>query len=121
MQSVDRSATYIKRRNFLLMIPVLVLPFMVILFYILGGGKTKASRLNTATQIGLNLQLPDAHFFKRKEPDKLGLYEASNKDSDDRRQALRNDPYRRDSMKTGNTVKGIFEKMAERFCLLYTS
>ena len=98
-----------------MMIPVLVLPFMVILFYILGGGKTKASRLNTATQIGLNLQLPDAHFFKRKEPDKLGLYEASNKDSDDRRQALRNDPYRMDSMKTGNAVKGIFEKTAERF------
>src|SRR5665213_2935372 len=115
MRSVTRSPAFIKKRNFLLMIPVLVLPFIVILFFILGGGKGKASGFRSERQTGLNLQLPDAHFFKRKEPDKLGLYEASNKDSDNRRQALRNDPYRSDSMKEGNAVKGIFEKTAERF------
>jgi hypothetical protein len=122
MQAVSRSPAFIKKRNFLMMLPVLVLPFIVILFYILGGGKMKASAFSGEKQTGLNLQLPDAHFFKKKEPDKLGLYEASKKDSDNRRMALRNDPYRIDSLKTGplaleksGAIKNIFEKTAERF------
>ena len=122
MQTVSRSPAFIKKRNFLMMVPLLILPFIVILFYILGGGKMKFSAFRGEKQTGLNLQLPDAHFFKKKEPDKLGLYEASRKDSDIRRMALRNDPYRADSLKEAplgveksGAIKNIFEKAAAKF------
>jgi conjugative transposon TraM protein len=93
MQTFQRSAAFIKRRKLLLMYPVLILPFLIILFYLLGGGKDKMSRSPAQKQTGLNLQLPDPHFLKRKEPDKLDLYEGGNKDSDRMKIALRNDPY----------------------------
>jgi hypothetical protein len=104
------------------MLPLLILPFTIILFPILGGGNHWASHYSKQMQTGLNLQLPDAHFLKKKEPDKLDLYEASGKDSDKLRMALRSDPYRMNSAKPGHpdlekvsSIRNIFEKSAEQF------
>jgi conjugative transposon TraM protein len=122
MQAINGSPAFIKKRNFLLILPVLSLPFLIILFFILGGGKSKTTLFSGQKQSGLNLQLPDAHFDKKKEPDKLGLYEASNKDSMKRRMALKNDPYRVDSLKEEapglgkpDVLKNILDKTSERF------
>ena len=122
MQSLQRTPAFIKRRNLLLMIPLLALPFIIILFPILGGGNRWASRYSKQKQTGLNLQLPDAHFLKEKEPDKLDLYDESSRDSDKLKMALRNDPYRMNSAKPAHpdlgkdaTIRNIFEKSAEQF------
>lgn len=117
MQSVIQSPAYLKKRKFLLILPLLVLPFIVLLFFSMGGGQgipvSEAAKTG-----GLNLQLPDAHFIKKREIDKLGLYDLASQDSAKWKEALKNDPYRMgdagpvDSMsfERSQTLKDILDK-----------
>jgi len=55
--------TFLKKNRGLLLLPWLLLPFVVILFYILGGGKDAGQnryKQNAGQQIGANFELPDA-------------------------------------------------------------
>lgn len=77
-----------------MVLPLLVLPFVVVAFWALGGGKASSPRLQQAKHSGLNPELPGAHFSKDIELwDKLSLYEQSRRDSLDQEEARRNDPY----------------------------
>ena len=117
MHSVIQSPAYLKKRKFLLILPLLVLPFIVLLFFSMGGGQgipvSEAAKTG-----GLNLQLPDAHFIKKREIDKLGLYDLASQDSAKWKEALKNDPYRMgdagpvDSMsfERSQTLKDILDK-----------
>src|SRR5450432_972364 len=121
MQAIPHSPTFLKKRKFLLVLPLLVLPFIIFLFFILGGGKGTVSKETTKTT-GLNLQLPDAHFKKKKEVDKLGLYEAAGEDSAKWKAAVKNDPNRMDTEKVesmsfehSQALKDILDKTAADF------
>jgi conjugative transposon TraM protein len=121
MQTISHSPIFLKKRKFLLVLPLLVLPFIIFLFYILGGGKGNINQEPTKTT-GLNLQLPDAHFKKKKEADKLGLYEAAGEDSAKWKAAVKNDPYRMDTEKVesmsfehSQALKDILDKTAADF------
>jgi conjugative transposon TraM protein len=93
MAAISHLSIQAKRRKFLLVLPLLVLPFLFFLFFVLGGGKGATSHAqNTSGQKGINTKLPDAHFKKGKEKDKLGFYEQSNTDSAKRKEAIKNDP-----------------------------
>lgn len=74
-------------------LPVLVLPFITMIFWALGGGRgTAAPRQETRS--GLNMELPGAHFDKDEELwDKFSLYEQAKRDSIKYEEARRNDPY----------------------------
>ena len=67
------------QRNRLLVIPLLILPFITLAFWVLGGGKTpeaeKAPKGN-----GLNTSLPAAALLE-KQPDKMRLYQLKRQDS----------------------------------------
>lgn len=93
MPSLPSSPAFLKKRKFLILLPLPLVPFAVLLFYMLGGGKGKPDT-QTLNRSGLNLKLPDAHFNQKKESDKLGLYEAASQDSVKWLEALKNDPYR---------------------------
>lgn len=80
-----------KKKKFLMMLPVLVLPFILLLCLILGVGKGTSADAGAAAATGLNAKLPDAHFKKGKEKDKLGLYEELEKDSARIRMLLKKD------------------------------
>lgn len=67
------------KRKMLLMLPLLVLPFMALAFYGMGGG---SHVLNVDTkQDGLNTTLPDASFKTKDPKDKLGYYQQADQDS----------------------------------------
>ena len=84
-------------KKFLLIAPVIVLPFLCLVFYALGGGGRRY-QFSVATGMGLNPQLPKAHFDPRKAlQNKLGVYEQAERDSIRRQQFLRQDPYQADS------------------------
>jgi conjugative transposon TraM protein len=88
-----QSAQFLRRRKFLLMLPLLALPFILLVFWVLGGGKgTGISTGNTDTA-GLNVKLPDAHFKKGAEKSKLSLYDEASKDSAQLKDRIKNDPY----------------------------
>lgn len=60
MEQKTRSQKFLRQRNFFLALPLLVLPFMTLMFWALGGGQvSKANALQT--QQGFNMQLPGAN------------------------------------------------------------
>jgi conjugative transposon TraM protein len=93
MSSIQYSPRFLKHRKFLLMLPVLILPFLIGLFVILGGGKASSESLATHPSTGLNTKLPDAHIKKGNDKSKLSLYEEASKDSAVLREKIKNDPY----------------------------
>lgn len=83
--------TKMKMRKLLLVLPLLVIPFLTLAFWALGGGKGKTE--NRAATTGLNLELPAAHHKEEKLFDKLSFYEKARQDSLQLSAWKRNDPY----------------------------
>jgi hypothetical protein len=67
------------QRKFYLIIPLLVIPFLTMAFWALGGGKT--ANVQAPAAKGIDLSLPQAQFSKGQAPNKLAVYEASRRDS----------------------------------------
>jgi conjugative transposon TraM protein len=105
MEIKNRQPKFLKQRKFVTVIPIIVLPFIIILFILLGGGKTKSDPAIINLQSGFNTKLPDAHFKKGKEKDKLAIYEDMNKDSAKLAEQIKNDPYYTLEMHDRDTVK----------------
>ena len=84
----------IQRRKFIMVLPVLVMPFLTLLFWALGGGKGTAAHTTKDDEAGLLLELPDAQFKDdAKAWDKLSLYQQAQRDSLKFNEAKKNDPY----------------------------
>jgi conjugative transposon TraM protein len=91
---VQQSQSNLRKRKMLLMLPILVIPFMTVGFWALGGGKDSMNVTNpTADKEGLNLHLPDPKLKKETVLDKLGFYDKADKDSVKLKEEIRNDPY----------------------------
>lgn len=69
----------------------MVLPFITMAFWVLGGGKGTEAKATVQTA-GLNLNLPDAK-LKDSDGDKLSFYEQADKDSLKLMEQMRNDPF----------------------------
>ena len=72
---------------------MLVLPFVLLVFIALGGGKGTGISSGNEVRAGLNVKLPDPHFKKGAEKSKLTLYEEARRDSATLRDKIKNDPY----------------------------
>ncbi|HWJ29095.1 MAG TPA: conjugative transposon protein TraM [Flavisolibacter sp.] len=79
-----------RKRKALLALPLLVIPFMTLIFWVLGGGKGEAQTQNTSS--GLNMQLPDAHLKDDKQATKMSFYDLAEKDSLKLKQQFSTDP-----------------------------
>jgi conjugative transposon TraM protein len=87
------SQKFIQKRKFYMVFPVLVIPFMTMFFWALGGGKGEVIAM-TAESVGLNLKLPGARFSEDGNAwDKLTLYQKARQDSVKVNHAKRTDPY----------------------------
>lgn len=70
------------KRKVLLFIPLLVLPFMALAFYAMGGGQGTTPPAQQVARQGINTSLPDASLNKKDEPqDKMGFYQQAQRDS----------------------------------------
>lgn len=92
------SARFLRQRKMMLVLPVLVLPFVTMAFWALGGGQGDGSNNISANNSGLNLQLPNANLKDEKNADKLSFYNEADAYSLKREELLRNDPYYKDSI-----------------------
>lgn len=92
MEKVQRSQAFLRKRKMMLVLPFIVIPFITLAFWALGGGKGNAAATLSKNK-GLNLNLPDAALKDDKETNKLGFYELMEKDSTKMEEWMRNDPY----------------------------
>ncbi len=69
------------KRKFLLVLPILLLPFMALAFYVFGGGKGNHSSGNQQVSKGLNTTLPGAQLKNEKPQDKMAMYDKAIRDS----------------------------------------
>jgi len=75
------NAEFRKKRKFYLVVPLLVLPFLTMTFWALGGGSGKADKNKTAQQKGINMALPSAQFREQEANNKMAIYQTAAKDS----------------------------------------
>jgi conjugative transposon TraM protein len=80
-QMPQHSPEFLKERKFLMFIPLLVLPFLTMGFWALGGGKQSNSPYDATAAKGLNATLPQAQFKDQKSQDKMGVYQNEKQDS----------------------------------------
>lgn len=88
-----------RQRKFLLVLPLIVLPFVTLLFVAMGGGK--GSQANAAQPQGLNMSLPKSVLAGSPAGDKMGFYDQAQKDSIKLTEQRKSDPYTR---KRGDTL-----------------
>jgi len=79
---IQQSAKMLRKRKSLLVMPLLVLPFITMAFWALGGGKGKPnSSFETEKQKGFNTKLPDAKFNPNEKQDKFSIYEIAERET----------------------------------------
>lgn len=98
---IQHSAAFKRKRNMLLMLPLICLPFISLAFWALGGGQGMKTETETTTA-GLLLNLPDSKLKEADPADKLRFYEKAEKDSLQLEEWMRTDPYYRRSIDSGN-------------------
>ncbi len=76
----QHSERFLKKRKFMLALPVLIVPFLTMGFWAAGGGKGKQKTVLLAKQ-GLNTKLQDARLKDDHSLNKLSFYELAQKDS----------------------------------------
>lgn len=80
-----------RQKKFFLILPLLVLPFLTLLFWAMGGGRNNEQATGKAT--GLNMVVPTAKLKSDSAENKLSLYQQAEKDSLKFKQAQKDDPY----------------------------
>ncbi|MDZ7650308.1 MAG: hypothetical protein U5K54_25985 [Cytophagales bacterium] len=89
----QQTQQFLQQRKVYMAIPILVLPFITMIFWALGGGQGTAVEARQIDPVGLNVNLPDAHFADKEVWDKLSLYEMAERDSNKFEEARESDPY----------------------------
>jgi len=78
-----------RQRKFFLFLPLICLPFLTLMFWLMGGGKIETAV--ATSEVGLNLNLPDAN-NKETEFNKLDFYNQAEKDSLKLQELMKADP-----------------------------
>ena len=119
MKNVQRSQAFLRKRKMMMVLPLLVLPFLTMAFWALGGGNAATNGKKQKQLQGLNLQLPNANLKDDKLADKMSFYDQADKDSIKLAEEMRNDPYYRheDSMKNVylKELEQVTQGSAEKF------
>jgi len=82
-----------RQRKFLLLLPFILLPFLTLFFWALGGGKAGQATAQDNLLKGFNNRLPDAKLKDNSALNKMSYYDKAALDSDKLRQQMKSDPY----------------------------
>lgn len=92
-----------RQRKALLILPLLVIPFMTLLFWAFGGGKGTAAKAEPS-KAGFNMRLPDAKPKDQPGLDKMSYYDLAAKDSAKLAREIKSDPYYKSSPNRDSAV-----------------
>jgi len=93
MEKKTLSPKTLRQRKVLLALPLLVLPFMTMFFWALGGGKINPADAKADTTKGFNMNLPDAVLKDGTDLNKLSYYDQAAADSVKLKEQMKSDPY----------------------------
>src|SRR6266542_2378858 len=95
MRKTNHSQTFLRKRKFLIVLPLIVIPFLTMAFWAFGGGKTTSSSSSKSQKqtLGLNVNLPASGDKDNSFTDKLSFYEKADKDSAKLKKEISDDPY----------------------------
>jgi conjugative transposon TraM protein len=82
----------LKKRKMLLVLPVLILPFITMLFWSLGGGKNTIASTGLEEKKGFNIILPNPKFKEDTTLDKMSYYDQAAMDSIKLMEQIKKDP-----------------------------
>ncbi|SDX02659.1 Bacteroides conjugative transposon TraM protein [Hydrobacter penzbergensis] len=102
MNQIIRFQAYQRRQRFLLILPLLIAPFITLVFWLLGGG-TGVQPAVAGRKGGFNTRLPGA-LAKEDAADKMSFYAVAAREAARRSEQLRMDPYRKDSTIEGGAL-----------------
>ena len=112
MRHVQQSQAIMRKRKMMMVLPLLVIPFITMAFWALGGGKGSGYSKSAGNHQGLNLNLPDANLKEDKLSDKLSFYDKAERDSLKLGEWMRSDPYYR-HRENGERMTNEIERMTE--------
>lgn len=92
MENRETAQATLRKRKMLVAMPLLIIPFLTMGFWALGGGKGTGDG-KAKGPAGLNPVLPDARLQEEKWGGKLSFYEQAQRDSVKRTEWMRSDPY----------------------------
>jgi len=104
MEKQPHSKAYLNHRKFLMVVPLLGLPFVTLGFWALDGGKGTGEPVNKK-QNGMNMDLPKADNAADSTLDKMAFYDLARKDSIQKTKDDQNDPY----YKQNGALNGSFD------------
>lgn len=81
MEEKMKSPKMLRQRKILLVMPLLVVPFITIIFWVCGGGKMDAANSLATEKEGFNIKLPDANLKEGHNLDKMHYYDQASLDS----------------------------------------
>ncbi len=108
-----------RKRKMLLVLPLLVIPFLTLAFYALGGGRGSETKMTGDLTEGLNLKLPDANLKEEKLMDKLSFYDKADKDSAKMQEWMRSDPYYKEQLQMPEAATDELEQLTENTASKY--
>lgn len=88
-----QSPKFLRQRKFFMVLPLLMLPFMTLMFWALGGGKMENVNAQSQAQKGFNMSLPDAYLKEDMSLNKMSYYDKAASDSAKVKELMKNDPY----------------------------
>ena len=104
MEQKTKSLKVLRQRKMLLVLPLLVLPFITVIFWALGGGKMEAANAQSVPKEGFNIKLPNANLKEGLLMNKMNYYEQAALDSVKLDELIQNDPnYLRQSFQGDST------------------
>jgi hypothetical protein len=101
-----------RNRKMWLILPVMVVPFITLAFWAIGGGREDVTTNNTSK--GLNTSLPEAKLKEDKTLDKLAFYDRADQDSVKRMEWLHTDPGFTPQIKTTTTDRLLNTSLYEK-------
>lgn len=97
MEKKEKSAKFLNQRKFFVVVPLVILPFLTLFFWSLGGGTSTDAQELPKEKNGLNTSIPDANINKNNNPNKMAFYDNARRDSNVLRSKIASDPYYRKS------------------------
>ena len=107
MEPTLKTEKFLRKRQFFLVIPIIIVPILLLFTWALGGWKSSETDGMDKKKAAFNMNLPDAHFKRGDMLDKMSYYDKAKLDSDKYKALTRSDPYFKSNSDSSSSFPGV--------------